>query len=100
MRNISFIDKIIAKISPQTALNREVARKKLEFMNSGYSHHRANTQKKSMIGWFSDSSSANEDINDNLELLRERSRDLYMGGATLATGAIKTTRTVEYLQYL
>lgn len=80
-------------LSPEKALKREVARQRLEFMNSGYSHHGANTHKKSMMGWNSESRSAEEDINDNLDLLRSRSRDLYMGGANIATGAIKTTRT-------
>lgn len=36
--------------------------------------------------------SAREDIQDNLDILRERSRDLYMG-VPLATGAVKTMRT-------
>ena len=92
-RGLSFLDKAIAAISPNRALRREMARQKLEFMNSGYSHHGANTTKKSMRGWNSESGSPNEDINDNLPTLRERSRDSYMGGSTIATGAIKTTRT-------
>ena len=92
-RELSFLDKAIAAISPNRALRREMARQKLEFMNSGYSHHGANTTKKSMRGWNSESGSPNEDINDNLPTLRERSRDSYMGGSTIATGAIKTTRT-------
>ena len=92
-RKIGFFDKIIAEIAPGMAIKREVARQRLEFLNSGYSHHGANTHKKSMKGWDSESGSPNEDINDNLSELRERSRDLYMGGANIATGAIKTTRT-------
>ncbi|MDQ0114367.1 lambda family phage portal protein [Paenibacillus harenae] len=35
---------------------------------------------------------ANEDIHENLEALRPRARDLYMGGS-LANGALKTLRT-------
>lgn len=65
--------------------------KKLD--NSGYGNHGANTIKKSLIGWMSYSGSPKEDIDDNLETLRERSRDLYMGGAPIASGAIKTIRT-------
>ena len=87
------IDKIVAIFSPTKAVKRELAKKQLEFLNKGYSHHGANGLKKSMRGWDSESGSPNEDINDNLSLLRERSRDLYMGGANIATGAIKTTRT-------
>ena len=63
------------------------------FTNSGYSHHGANTVKKSMLGWLSSSYGANEDIDRNIVKLRERSRDLYMGGALVATGALKTIRT-------
>jgi len=92
-RKISLLDRVIAGLAPGMALKREVARQKLVFMNSGYSHHGANTHKKSMKGWDSESSSPSDDINDNLPKLRERSRDLYMGGANIATGAIKTTRT-------
>ena len=61
--------------------------------NSGYGNHGANRYKKSLIGWITSSGSPKEDIDDNLETLRQRSRDLYMGGAPIATGAIKTIRT-------
>jgi ATP-dependent protease ClpP protease subunit len=60
---------------------------------SGYSHHGANTTKKSLLGWISNSYGAHEDIDRNIVKLRERSRDLYMGGALIATGALKTMRT-------
>ena len=62
-------------------------------VNSGYSHHGANVTKKGLIGWDSTSFGANEDIDRNIVLLRQRSRDLYMGGALVAAGALKTTRT-------
>lgn len=45
-----------------------------------------------MKGWNSDSKSPQEDIGQNLAVLRERSRDLYMGGG-LATGAIKKNQS-------
>ena len=61
--------------------------------NKGYSNHGASRIKKSMIGWLADSGSPDEDITDNLPLLRKRSRDLYMGGSPIATGALKTLRT-------
>ncbi|MFN0221470.1 phage portal protein [Paenibacillus sp. KR2-11] len=62
-------------------------------MNSGYSHHGASRTKKSLLGWMFGGGSPDEDILDNLDTLRQRSRDLYMGGAALATGALKTART-------
>lgn len=61
-------------------------------MNSGYGNYGASTYKKSLIGWNYAGGSAREDINDNLNILRQRSRDLYMG-VPLGTGAIKTMRT-------
>lgn len=64
----------------------------MEVFNTGYSHHGASRTKKSLRGWISRGGSTKEDIDENLELLRERSRDLYMG-APLATSSIKTTRT-------
>ncbi|MBQ6983031.1 MAG: phage portal protein [Synergistaceae bacterium] len=56
--------------------------------NSGYSHYGASRTKPSVSAWYSSSLSPHEDITDNLELLRERSRDLYAGGGPLGRGAI------------
>lgn len=92
-RNSTVLDKAVAYFSPQKALAREKAKVMLEFINSGYSHHGANTSKNAMRGWNAESNSPNEDINDNLSTLRQFARDLYMGGANISTGAIKTTRT-------
>lgn len=89
---MNIIDKALYSIAPQFALKREVARKKLSILNTGYSYHGASKTKKSMVGWISKGGSTKEDITDNLQLLRERSRDLYMG-VPLATGALKTCRT-------
>lgn len=44
------------------------------------------------LGWLYGGGSAKEDIQDNLSVLRQRCRDLYMG-VPLATGALKTCRT-------
>lgn len=94
---MNILDKAIAAISPEAALRREVAKKKLDFFNalgsgSGYGRHGASYAKKSLSAWVANGRSADEDIVDNLETLRSRSRDLYMG-APLATGALKTVRT-------
>ena len=62
------------------------------FMNSGYSEGGASHNKKSLKGWTPNSSSPQEDIDQNLDTLRQRSRNLYMS-APLATSAIKTQRT-------
>ncbi|GAQ24228.1 phage portal protein [Tepidanaerobacter syntrophicus] len=89
---MNILDRAIAVFSPERALKRAVARKQLDILNSGYGHHGASRTKKSLVGWISKGGSPKEDIDKNLPILRERSRDLYMG-APLATGALKTMRT-------
>ena len=86
------IDGVVAAVAPKKALERQAARKRMEILNSGYGNYGANTTKKSMAGWLYAGGSAREDINDNLDILRQRSRDLYMG-VPLATGSVKTMRT-------
>lgn len=96
---MNIIDKTISFFAPNTALKREYARAKLSAWekfksarNSGYSHSGASRRKKSMQGWDSSSRSPQEDIGNNLALLRERSRDLFMSGG-IATGAIKKNQS-------
>lgn len=95
---MNIFDKVVSFTDPEKALKRVTARKRLEMFNSiygsnsGYGKHGASHAKKSLIGWLTKGQSADEDIVDNIETLRERSRDLYMG-APFATGAIKTVRT-------
>ena len=93
---MNVLDKIIATVAPETALKRAAARARLQALNfysgHGYGRHGASYGRKSLIGWQTSGRSADEDIVDNIETLRERSRDLYMG-VPLATGAIKTIRT-------
>lgn len=85
-------DRMIAAVSPQRAVKRAAARRKLEILDSGYSNYGASQTKKSMLGWLYGGGSAKEDIQENLSVLRQRCRDLYMG-VPLATGALKTCRT-------
>ncbi|HGE7088402.1 TPA: phage portal protein [Klebsiella aerogenes] len=93
---MNILDRVIAPFAPQRALNRALARKRLAALegmsNLGYSRHGASTYKKSMRGWFSKAGSPDDDIVKNIDVLRERSRDLFMGNP-LSTGAIKTIRT-------
>lgn len=90
---MNLLDRAIATISPEKALKREVAKKKLSMVNSGYGNYGANGTKKSVIGWTHGGGSHREDIEDNIGPLRQRSRDLYYGGSNIATGAIKRLRT-------
>jgi len=89
---VNILDKAIEVVSPERALKRAGARKRLQIMNSGYANSGANRRKKSMIGWIFKGGSTKEDIDDNQDTLRQRSRDLYMN-TPLATGSIKTIRT-------
>lgn len=86
------LDHIVTAISPEKGLQRMAARRKAEILNSGYGNYGASTFKKSLAGWLFSGGSSREDIEDNLDVLRQRSRDLYMG-VPLATGAVKTMRT-------
>ena len=61
-------------------------------INSGYSHHGASRRSPNMQEWNPYSGSAKEDIEDNLDTLRQRSRDAYMG-IPVAAAMLKTLRT-------
>lgn len=89
---MNILEKIIETVSPIHALKRTAARRTLKVLNSGYSEGGASTRKKSMKGWSAYSTSPKEDIDRNLHLLRQRSRDLFMN-APLARSAIQTSRT-------
>lgn len=86
------IDRAIATVAPETGLKRAAARQKMQILNSGYGNYGANLTKKSLAGWLFAGGSHREDIEDNISILRQRSRDLYMG-VPIANGAVKTMRT-------
>lgn len=87
----SGIDAVVQAVSPETGAKRALARKKLEILNSGYGNHGADREKKHNRGWLAGGGSAKEDIEDNLDLLRRRSRDKYMG-TPVATAAVNTKK--------
>lgn len=88
----NIIDRAIAEIAPVHAVKRASARAALSFINSGYGNYGANVTKKSMRGWEFYGGSSKEDIEDNVDTLRQRSRDAFMG-VPVATAALKTMRT-------
>lgn len=59
---------------------------------TGYGQYGANTSKNSLSGWLWRGSDADGDIGRNVQILRERSRDAFMG-IPLARGAIETLST-------
>lgn len=89
MAKMNFLDRAVAAVSPVQGLRRAAARRALEVTNSGYGNYGANLTKKSLIGWLFRGGSAKEDIEDNIDTLRQRSRDAYMGIPT-ASAALKT----------
>ncbi len=89
MPKMNLLDRAIAAVSPVQGLKRVAARRALEVTNSGYGNYGANVTKKSLLGWFYHGGSAKEDIEDNIDVLRQRSRDAYMGIPT-ASAALKT----------
>ena len=90
---MNLLDKAICAVSPEKGLKREVARQKLRLIDSGYGNHGASATKKSVIGWTHGGGSHKEDIEEHVDTLRQRTRDLYYGGSNLATAAIKRLRT-------
>lgn len=90
--SFNITDKIVSIFSPEKALKRVAARKTLEILNSGYSEGGASKRKKSLKGWNANSRAPVEDIDENLDTLRQRSRDLYMN-APIAHSTITTIRT-------
>lgn len=89
---MNIIDNIIAVVAPRTAAKRAAARAALDIINSGYGNYGASTSRNSLRGWNWFGGSADEDIHENLDILRQRSRDLY-SGAPMATAALKKMRT-------
>ncbi len=65
-------------------------RKKVAIKN--YKRHGASTLKKIFQGWITKNESVRGDIDENVDKLRERSKDLYMSGS-FGTGIPKTLRT-------
>lgn len=88
----NIIDRCIEAVAPVYAVRRSAARSVLHALNSGYGNYGANLTKKSLRGWEYYGGSAKEDIEDNINVLRQRSRDAYMG-VPVATSALKTLRT-------
>lgn len=92
MGKMNVLDRLVAAVSPARAVKRIAARTALDFVNSGYGNYGANTTKKNLRGWMYYGGSPKEDIEDNLDILRQRSRDAFAGIPT-ASAALKTLRT-------
>lgn len=93
---MNVFDRMIAIINPVAGVRREVARAQMRAIGtitaSGYDQAGASRVKQSLKGWTALSKSPQEDIDYNLNTLRQRSRDLFMS-SPLGTSAIRTSRT-------
>lgn len=96
---MSMVGRFLQAVAPSIAAKREQARTEIarqqavqHVLNQGYGDHGASRRKKSLQAWNPAVGDADADIHENLEELRPRARDLYMGGA-LSNGALKTLRT-------
>ena len=93
---MNIVDKTIAVFSPEKACRRMAAKFALEqskkFVNSGYSQGGASHEKSWAKDFNDDSFSPQDDIDQNLNTLRNRSRILEMT-SPLAAAAINTTAT-------
>jgi len=96
---MNLFDKGIYYFNPQKALSRTKARaqasmieKNLKNNDRGYGRAGASRVKNSLKAFFTKKGGPDKDIVENLELLRQRSRSLYMG-IPIAAGILKKYRT-------
>ncbi len=78
--------------SPVERLRRTAAERGLRLLNSGYSESGASRRRKSLAAWIPRAGDPDADILENLDLLRTRSRALWMG-VPLARGALSRILT-------
>src|SRR5215471_14623704 len=78
--------------SPFARTNFEPQALMLSGGGTGYGQYGANLHKNSLIGWQYRGSDADGDIGLNVQVLRERSRDAFMG-IPMAAGAVETYDT-------
>lgn len=62
--------------------------------SGGYGNHGASTTKNAFLGWFANSGSPDEDIDIYASTLRQRARDLDMGGGIPRSAVATETTTV------
>lgn len=87
------VDKLANYLTSTEIYRRYEARTKSDRVkNSGYENYGASLRTNALKGWVNTEGSVDEDVHDNLDTLRSRSRDLYMG-APVATAAVKRYRT-------
>jgi lambda family phage portal protein len=89
---INIIDRVVSYVAPEAGMRRIAARSIGEVIQNGYDQGGASHTKKSMRGWITSAVSPKDDIDQSLETLRARSRDLFMN-SPIGSAALKTART-------
>lgn len=91
MEKINIVDRVVTYFAPEKGMRRAAARGITQVIN-GYENGGASTTKKSMRGWIASAISPKDDVDPTLDILRARSRDLFMN-SPIGAAAITTTRT-------
>lgn len=89
IKQMNALERVVNLFSPARA---EKLRRGRVLMENGYGNHGASRTKNSLIGWLTSPGSATQDIDLHGALLRERARDLDVGGG-LARGAVRRVET-------
>ncbi len=96
---MNLMDKGISYFNPEKALKRTKARAQISMLDKnfnnndqGYGRSGASRVKNALKAFFTKKGGPDKDIVENLELLRQRSRSLYMG-VPIAAGILKKYRT-------
>lgn len=80
------------KMDKQKQLHDLQCKLAMDILNSGYGNYGASLDRKAMKGWSYYGGGPKEDIDDNIDVLRQRSQDAFCG-IPIATSALKTMRT-------
>ena len=91
---MNLLDRMIASVDPVRGEQRLKARLRIQVGEKlSYANHGASKTKKTMVGWLTKALSGDKDTGGNRGTLVPRSRDLTMGGSSIALGALKKLRT-------
>lgn len=86
-------ERILYLFAPQKAVKKVQRRISKDIrMENGYGNYGASTTKNNVLGWVTGAGSAEQDIDLHGSALRERARDLDVGGG-LARGAVRRLQT-------
>lgn len=86
---MNLLDKVVGYVSPEKGVNRILARKHLEVLNSGYPN-----KFDEISQWHAEPDSPDNDMIDDLDDLRGKSRNLYMNNEVAGAVLVKIKTSV------